>query len=81
MDLWFRQNSITTLSNRIYLNHIRSFYLSHNSIAQTESRVLVFRQMENLQELFFNLNFLVSLPSEIQEYFSEKLNIEDNPFN
>lgn len=35
--------------------------------------------MKNLQEL--NLNFLASLPTEIQEYFSGKLDIiEDNPF-
>lgn len=78
LDLWFHQNNITTLSNRIYLSHIRSFYLSHNSLAQIESSV--FRQMKNLQELFLNFNFLVSLPSEIQDYFSGKLNIEDNPF-
>lgn len=78
LDLWFHQNNITTLSNRIYLNHIRSFYLSHNSLAQIESSV--FRQLKNLQELFLNFNFLVSLPSEIQDYFSGKLNIEDNPF-
>lgn len=76
LDIWFHQNNITTLSNRIYLYHIRSFYLSYNSLAQIESSV--FRQ--NLQELFLNLTFLVSLPSEILEYFSGKLNIEDNPF-
>lgn len=78
LDLWFHQNNITTLNKREYLDRIRTLTLSRNNLAIIEPGV--FKQMKIIQELFLNSNFLVSLPSEIQEYFSGIIHIEDNPF-
>ncbi|XP_062575132.1 uncharacterized protein LOC134237067 [Saccostrea cucullata] len=78
LDLWFDKNNITTLNDKEYMDRIRALKLSRNNIARIEAGV--FRQMKNIQELYLNSNFLVSLPAEIQIYFSGSIYLEDNPF-
>jgi Leucine-rich repeat (LRR) protein len=78
LDLWFHQNNVTTLNKRNYLDRVRTLTLSRNNLAMIEPGV--FKQMKIIQELFLSSNFLVSLPSEIQEHFSGTIHLEDNPF-